>query len=65
MNTIQGIQYIVNESPDHGKVLAFLSPAETAAVQTFHEALPEYARKVESAKRKTVIRHPIRKVDDL
>ena len=44
MNTIQGIQYIVNESPDHGKGPTFLSPAETAAVQAFHEALPEYAR---------------------
>ncbi len=44
MNTIQGIQYIVNASPDHGKGPAFLSPFETAAVQAFHEALPEYAR---------------------
>ena len=44
MNTIQGIQYIVNASPDHGKGPAFLSPVETAAVQAFHEALPEYAR---------------------
>ena len=44
MNTIQGIRYIVNESPDHGKGPAFLSPAETAAVQAFHETLPEYAR---------------------
>ena len=43
MNTIQGIQYIVNASPDHGKGPAFLSPAETASVQAFHEALPEYA----------------------
>ena len=43
MNTIQGIQYIVNASPDHGKGPAFLSPAETAAVLAFHEALPEYA----------------------
>ena len=43
MNTIQGIQYIVNASPDHGKGPAFLSLAETAAVQVFHEALPEYA----------------------
>ena len=44
MNTIQGIRYIVNASPDHGKGPAFLSPTETAAVQAFHEALPEYAR---------------------
>ena len=43
MNTIQGIQYIVNASPDHGKGPSFLSPAETAIVQVFHEALPEYA----------------------
>ena len=44
MNSIQGIRYIVNESPDHGKGPAFLSPAETASVQAFHEALPEYTR---------------------
>jgi diaminopropionate ammonia-lyase len=44
MNSIQGIRYIINESPDHGKGPAFLSPAETASVQAFHEALPEYAR---------------------
>ena len=44
MNTIQGIRYIINELPDHGKGPAFLSLAETAAVQAFHEALPEYAR---------------------
>ena len=44
MNTIQGIQYIVNESPGHGRGPTFLSPAETAAVQAFHEALPEYTR---------------------
>ena len=44
INTIQGIRYIVNASPDHGKGPAFLSLAETAAVQAFHEALPEYAR---------------------
>ena len=43
MNTIQGIRYIVNASPDHGKGPAFLSLAETADVQVFHEALPEYA----------------------
>ena len=43
MNTIQGIRYIINEWPDHGKGPAFLSPAETAAVQAFHETLPEYA----------------------
>lgn len=43
MNTTQGIRYIVNASPDHGKGPAFLSLAETAAVQAFHEALPEYA----------------------
>ena len=43
MNTIQGIRYIVNASPDHGKGPAFLSLAETAIVQVFHEALPEYA----------------------
>ena len=43
MNTIQGIRYIVNASPDHGKGPSFLSPVETAAVQAFHEALPEYA----------------------
>ncbi len=43
MNSIQGIRYIVNESPDHGKGPAFLSTAETAAVQAFHKALPEYA----------------------
>ncbi len=43
MNSIQGIRYIVNKSPDHGKGPAFLSPAETASVQAFHEALPEYA----------------------
>ena len=43
MNTIQGIRYIVNASPDHGKGPAFLSLAETPAVQVFHEALPEYA----------------------
>lgn len=43
MNSIQGIRYIVNELPDHGKGPAFLSPAETAAAQAFHEALPEYA----------------------
>ena len=44
MNSIQGIRYIVNASPDHGKGPAFLSPVETASVQAFHEALPEYAR---------------------
>ena len=44
MDSIQGIRYIVNESPDHGKGPSFLSPAETAVVQAFHEALPEYAR---------------------
>ena len=43
MNTIQGIRYIINESPDHGKGPAFLSTAETTPVQAFHEALPEYA----------------------
>ena len=42
MNTIQGIRYIINESPDHGKGPAFLSTAETTPVQAFHEALPEY-----------------------
>ena len=44
MNSIQGIQYIVNKSPDHGKGPVFLSPAEAAPVQAFHEALPECAR---------------------